>query len=272
MQAYRDMDIGTAKPSADVRERLDYRMIDIADPEDTLTVREFQDIGRAALDDVDRAGGRIVICGGSGLHFRALVDPMTFAPTDPRLRAELEAAGADATRSALLDADPEAGAHVDLDNPRRVVRAVEVLRLTGETPTARAASPEGAALASYEPIRPFVGIGLDPGPGIGARVVDRFDRMLSDGLLAEVRSLADRLGPTASQAVGYKELIPVVAGRISLSSGRDAAVRATNGLVKRQRTYFRRDPRVAWQPWQDEEARRIDAVLDVIEERTAWTS
>lgn len=272
MQAYREMDIGTAKPDARVQSRIPHRLIDIAEPEDVLTARTYQAHGRAALDEARETHGRVVICGGSGLHFRALVDPMTFAPTDETVRAELEALDPDVAVELLLAADPGAADHVDIRNPRRVVRALEILELTGANPTERSVTPEARAIASYEPAHPFVGLGIDPGEAIAERVERRFDAMLDAGLLAEVERLRHRLGPTASQAVGYRQLVPVVEGRIPLTTAREDALAATRALVKRQRTFFGRDPRIDWQPWQDEGGRRIDAVLDVIRERTSWTS
>lgn len=272
MQAYRGMDIGTAKPTPDIRQRIPHHLIDIADPSETLTVQRYQELGRTAIDEALVGHGRVVICGGSGLHFRALVDPMSFAPTDAGTRAQLEALDHDEARSRLLRDDPAAADHVDLGNPRRVVRALEVIELTGATPSARAASPEGMALARYEPQIPFTGIGIDPGPEIARRVEQRFDAMLASGLLDEVGGLAGRLGPTASQAVGYKELVPVAEGREDLETARDAALRATNALVKRQRTFFRRDPRIVWYPWQDEDTRRIETAVAAIGDRVAWNS
>jgi tRNA dimethylallyltransferase len=135
---------------------------------------------------------------------------------------------------------------VDLANPRRVVRAVEVLRLTGRTPSQRATSPEAAAVRDYLPSRPVKMFGVDRGGGLAASIERRFDAMLEAGLLDEVRRLAGHMGRTASQAVGYKELAPVSSGAVSLAEGRRAAIRATLQLAKRQRTFFRRDPRIQW--------------------------
>ncbi len=272
MQAYRDMDIGTAKPSGATRARIPYRMIDIADPEDALSVQQYQELGRSAVLEASESHGRVIICGGSGLHFRSIVDPMTFAPTDPDTRAALEALDDDEARARLLSVDPEAADHVDLGNPRRVVRALEILDLTGQTPSVRAQSAEAAALRSYTPVIPFVGLGVDAGEAIGARIETRFDAMLDAGLIGEVQTLRGRLGPTARQAVGYKELLAVIDGATTLDDGRAEAVRATQALVKRQRTFFRRDPRIGWLPWQDVDEQRIADALAAIEERTSWTS
>ncbi len=234
------------------------------EPEAEFTVAEFQEAGREVLSGM-ASGDVAVIAGGSGLHFRALVDPMTFAPSDPGMRAELESTEPADLVAELLRTDPAAGAVVDLANPRRVLRAVEIARLTGLTPTDRTATPEYARLASYEPLFSFAAVGFDPGDRLPARVEERFDAMLAQGLLAEVRDVAPRLGRTARQAVGYKELIAVVAGEASPAEGREAAIRATLALAKRQRTYFRRDPRISWVPWHDEPDVRLERALAVLE-------
>jgi tRNA dimethylallyltransferase len=271
MQVYRGMDIGTAKPDAAMCQRVPHHLLDLAEPAHDMTVAEFQQVGRTLLADLEARETPAIVAGGSGMHFRSLVDPMTFAPSEPALRKALEASPLEELVAELLAADPNAVAHVDADNPRRVIRAVEVFRLTGATPSQRTGSDEYRALRNYRPERPFRAVGLDPGERLEARVIERFDAMLAAGLLEEVRSLAPQLGRTARQAVGYKELLPVVAGDASLAEGRQVAISGTLGLAKRQRTYFRRDPRIRWLPWQDDPADRIAAVIEAFEEPT-WTS
>lgn len=272
MQVYRGMDIGTAKPSANVRARIKHHMIDILSPSEELTVKEYQQRGRAAIDEALAESGRVIVAGGSGLHFRALVDPLTFAPNDSSVRARLEAVPHDELSSRLLEIDESAGLHVDIDNPRRVVRALEIYELTGDSPTDRGSSSEALAVKSYVPEVPFVGFGVDTGAVLKADVEARFRGMLEAGLLDEVRGLDGTMGVTASQAVGYKELVPVVRGQEDLSDAVDRAVSATRSLVKRQRTYFRRDPRIAWLPWQDGGMADVQSAVQEIRERAAWTS
>lgn len=266
------MDIGTAKPSRAIQERIPHRMIDVAEPSEDISAKAFQDLGVAAIADALESHGRVVIVGGSGLHFRALVDPMTFYPTDPVIRSGLEGMAPEELRRMLVDVDPHAGSHVDLDNPRRVVRALEIHTLTGVTPSVRATTPEASALRNYEPRIPFVGFGLDAGEGQKGRVADRFTAMLDDGLLTEVEELSQRLGTTAAQAVGYKQLLDVVRGHVDLPTAIDTAIGATNGLVKRQRTFFGRDPRITWLPWQDDGEQRVAASVASIKEVAQWTS
>ncbi len=265
MQVYRGMDIGTAKPSVAIRAGIPHHMIDVAGPEDAYSVAEFQRDGVPIVDRVAR-GATTVLVGGSGLHFRALVDPLEFPPTDEAVRAGVEAGDLTELLAELLGADPDAGEHVDLANPRRVRRAVEILRLTATTPSSRAGTSRARMVRDYEPRKPFVAIGLDPGSAIAGRVEARFDAMLAKGLLDEVAGLAERLGPTASQAVGYKELMPVVRGTTGIEEARRSAIAATMALVKRQRTFFRKDPRIRWLPWHDDPETRTAMATAVLEE------
>ncbi len=270
MQVYRGMDIGTAKPGVAARREFDYRMIDLCDPEEDFTVAAFQRAGREALEEL--AGRPVVVVGGSGLHFRSLVDPLRFEPRDPMLAASLEHVDAEALVAELLAADPAAPEHVDVANPRRVARAVEILRLTGRGPSSRAATREAIAVRRYQPEVPFVGFGIDPGDELRGRVTRRLEVMMAAGLLDEVASLAGRLSRTASQAVGYKELLPVVAGERSEDEGVAAAMAATLALAKRQRTFFGRDPRLRWLAWQDDPDAVAETIVATLEEDPVWTS
>jgi tRNA dimethylallyltransferase len=266
------MDIGTAKPSLDTRRRIPHHMIDVADVADEFTVVEFQRQGRLVLDEAMSQGDRVVVAGGSGLHFRALVDPMTFAPTDPVIRRELEATPFGDLQHELLAIDIEAPDVLDISNQRRVIRAIEVWRITARTPSDRARSNEAGAVRAYEPLVDHVSIGLDAADRSAERIDARFKAMLDAGLLEEVRALGLSPGRTAAQAVGYKELIEVVAGDADVESASIEAIRATCALVKRQRTYFGRDPRIEWMPWQDDEDARIRLVVNHVGEVTGWTS
>lgn len=256
MQVYRGMDIGTAKPSEEVRARIPHALVDIADPEETVTVALIQRLGRAAITEASEAGRPVVISGGSGLHFRAIVDPLDFIGTDEGAREALQHESLASLQRRLLRADSEAGEHVDLANRRRVERALEVVAITGQGPSVRAASLEAQQVRQYRSIYDLKVVGLDPGADLQERIEARLDSMLEAGLADEVAGLRHRLGPTASQAVGYKELIPVVDGNLPLAQGRDDAIRATMGLAKRQRTWFRRDPRVVWLEWHADPAVR----------------
>lgn len=257
------MDIGTAKPTMLERRDIPHHLIDVAEPEEEFSVARFRHLGRETLNDTEAPV--MIITGGSGLHFRALVDPMSFAPTDPEMRAELEAREDAALVDELLAADPDARSHVDLANPRRVLRALEIYELTGETPTTRA----GAALADevrrYVPEVGFEAVGIDPGSGLEARIDARLARMRAGGLVDEVRSLASRLGRTARTAVGYREILDALAGETSMEDAFDRAASNTKKLARKQRTWFQRDPRIRWIPWIDDLDQRTSRIMETID-------
>ncbi len=260
MQVYRGMDVGTAKPTWEERQQVPHHMLDLVEPEEEYSVAAFQRRGRDVIEAVHARGRNVLVVGGSGLHFRALLDPLEFPGHDPVVRQAVETLEPDAARAELLAADPGAGDHVDLENPRRVARALEVVRIGGGTPSERAGSPAAVAVREYRALVPFTGVVIDPGDGLSTRARRRIDKMLKRGLLAEVERLAPRLGRTASQAVGYKELLPVVEGRLPLSAGAADVLTATLALARRQRTFFGRDPRLLPIPWVSVVEQRLAAV------------
>jgi tRNA dimethylallyltransferase len=272
MQVYREMDIGTAKPGADVRAWVDYRMVDVCEPRDDYTVHEFQRAARRHIEELALQHRRVVIAGGSGLHFRAVVDPMTFAPSDAALRAALEEQTHEALVAELLAVDANAAKVVDLANSRRVIRAVEIIHLVGQTPTMRANTAEAAMVRSYEPLLPFNAFGIDPFDGSATLVADRLDAMLAAGFVDEVERLVPVLGTSASQAIGYRDFARMLTGEITRDEAIADTIRATNGLVKRQRTFFRRDPRIAWLPWHGDRSERIERAVMEIGEKMQWSS
>ena len=245
MQVYRGMDIGTAKPSLPERESIEHHMVDVVDPDQDYTVAEFQRHARVALQG---AGSPVLIVGGSGLHFRSVVDPLEFPPSDAGVRAAVEATPSHDLLAELMASDPEAGDVLDLHNPRRVVRAVEILRITGRTPSERARLPTARDVRAYRSAIPVTIFGLDrlDDQQFDERLGTRIDRMRADGLLEEVARLRDHMGRQASQAVGYKELIDVVDGRLDADTAFRRISVSTRALVKRQRTFLRRDPRIRW--------------------------
>ncbi|MFQ5967898.1 MAG: tRNA (adenosine(37)-N6)-dimethylallyltransferase MiaA [Acidimicrobiia bacterium] len=257
MQVYRSMDIGTAKPTRLEREEVKYHLIDIVEPEETFTVADYQERGRAVLESLEQ----VIIVGGSGLHFRSLVDELRFPPHDPELRAGIEAMSTEEQRAELLRLDPGAGDHIDLANARRVIRALEIAMITGEVPSGR----DSGGMRTYQSHFAFRAVGIDPGDRIAQRIDDRLDEMMAAGLMAEIGALAERMGRTASQAVGYRQLIPVLGGDSSLEEGLAATRRATLSLARQQRTFFRRDPRIAWLPWSDDEDARHRGVWSAFE-------
>jgi tRNA dimethylallyltransferase len=251
MQVYRGMDIGTAKPSADEQSRVPHLMIDLVEPEIEFSVSQFQSTARQLMN----RHPEVFIVGGSGLHFRSVVDPLDFPPTDEGLRERLESV--EDPVGALVGADPGATEIVDVKNRRRVLRALEILHLTGETPTSRSRHPHRSRVKRYEALHEFRAVGLDPGSGIGERISRRVDSMREAGLWEEARRLRHRLGRTASGAIGYRQLIKAMDGEISTDEGWAEIRSATLALARRQRTYFRRDPRIKWQRWEDDLDRRV---------------
>jgi tRNA dimethylallyltransferase len=261
MQVYREMDIGTAKPTIIERRGIPHHMIDIVDPSEEFSVAEFRRRGKLVMADATKP---LIIVGGSGLHFRSLVDPLSFAPTDPELRAQLEEMDPTILVNELTAADPEAGDHVDLANPRRVVRAVEILRLVGETPSERAATAEAEDVRRYQAEVEFTAVGVDPGEELEDRVDRRLGQMRSGGLVQEVRGLQGRMGRTARSAVGYREVLSYLEGEVSEDEAFERAAQNTKKLAKKQRTWFQRDPRIRWIPWSDDVEDRTERALEIL--------
>jgi tRNA dimethylallyltransferase len=259
MQVYRGMDIGTAKPTILERQGITHHLIDVADPAEEFTVARFRRLGRQALKETQAPA--VVISGGSGLHFRALLDPLSFAPTDPDVRRELEGRDVEQLVAELLQADPGAGSFVDVANSRRVIRAVEIYRLTGETPSARGATAAAEDVRRYVPELAFEAVGVDPGEGLDERIEARLRQMRSAGLVDEVRSLAPKMGRTARGAVGYREVLAALEGETTMDDAFARAAAGTKKLARKQRTWFQRDPRIRWIPWIDDPDQRLRRIL-----------
>lgn len=263
MQVYKGMDIGTAKPTILERRGIVHHLIDVADPSEEFSVATFRRLGQQVLHETGSPA--IVISGGSGLHFRALVDPLSFAPTDPEVRRDLEGQDTEQVVSELLEADPDAGAYVDMANPRRVIRAVEIHRLTGETPSERATSATAGDVRRYVPEIEFEAVGVDPGAELEERIDARLRQMRSAGLVDEVRSLAPKMGRTARGAVGYREVLAALEGEMSMDEAFERAAASTKKLARKQRTWFQRDPRIRWIPWIDDPDQRIRRILETFD-------
>jgi tRNA dimethylallyltransferase len=247
MLVYRGMDVGTAKPTAQERAAVAHHLLDLAAPSERFTVARFQDAARAAIGDVRARGAVPLLVGGSGLYFRAVADDLVFPGEDARVRSELEfeaaTAGVDALYRRLEDLDPVAAAKIDPANVRRVVRALEVAAITGSTFSAFAAAWE-----RYDSAVRVAGIRI-PATVLAVRIAERVDSMLALGWIQEVQVLLDRgFGSwlTSTQAIGYSELARHLDGRLSLEEAREATVRRTKNLARRQMAWFRRDPRVRW--------------------------
>ncbi|MBO8192562.1 tRNA (adenosine(37)-N6)-dimethylallyltransferase MiaA [Streptomyces oryzae] len=246
MQLYRGMDIGTAKLTVEERQGVPHHLLDIWDVTVTASVAEYQRLARAEIDRL-RAQGRVpVLVGGSGLYVRGALDAMEFPGTDPEVRARLEAElaehGPGALHTRLATADPEAARAILPSNGRRIVRALEVIEITGR--------PFTANLPGHEAVYDTVQIGVDVArPELDERIARRVDRMWGAGLVDEVRELERhglREGRTASRALGYQQVLSALAGECTLEEARVETIRATKRFARRQDSWFRRDPRVNW--------------------------
>lgn len=250
-QLYRGMDVGTAKVPPAERRGITHHQLDVLDPAQDASVARYQEDARADLDAIAGRGARAVVVGGSGLYVRALLDQMDFPGTDPavrdRLEARAEAEGRRALHAELERLDPQAAESIGPHNTRRIVRALEVIEITGR--------PYTANLPRQEYVRPAVQIGLDCSREVlDARVGSRVDRMWDGGLVDEVRRLASPeqggtgagLGVTAARAVGYAEVLAWWRGESSEAEAREAVTANTRRLARKQMGWFGRDPRVHW--------------------------
>ncbi|WP_028922809.1 tRNA (adenosine(37)-N6)-dimethylallyltransferase MiaA [Pseudonocardia acaciae] len=250
MQLYRGMDIGTAKLTVAQRRGVPHHLLDVLDVTETASVAAYQRDARAIVERLLAAGRTPVLAGGSALYLRAVLDEMSFPGTDPRVRRRLEHElaedGADALHARLARLDPETAAAVPVANGRRIVRALEVIEITGRPP--RASLPE-LGPPRYDAVL----LGLDMvTEELDRRIERRVERMFAAGLVDEVRGLVGvglREGRTASRAVGYQQVLAALDGGGDLGDFEVAAAetaRATRRLVRRQRSWFRRDARIEW--------------------------
>ncbi|OIJ64673.1 tRNA (adenosine(37)-N6)-dimethylallyltransferase MiaA [Streptomyces mangrovisoli] len=246
MQLYRGMDIGTAKLPPEERGGVPHHLLDIWDVTVTASVAEYQRLARERIDALLAAGRWPVLVGGSGLYVRGAVDNLEFPGTDPEVRArleeELQLRGSGALHARLAAADPEAARAILPGNGRRIVRALEVIEITGR--------PFTANLPGHDFVYDTVQIGVDVArPELDERIARRVDRMWEAGLVEEVRELAERglrEGRTASRALGYQQVLAALAGECTMGEARAETVRATKRFARRQDSWFRRDPRVHW--------------------------
>lgn len=246
MQLYRGMDIGTAKLTPQEQQGVPHHLLDIWDVTRAANVAEYQKLARAQIDRLLAEGRTPVLVGGSGLYVRGALDALDFPGTDPAVRARLEAElaehGSGALHARLAAADPAAAHAILAGNGRRIVRALEVIEITGR--------PFTAHLPGHEAVYDTLQIGVDVArPELDERIARRVDRMWDAGLVDEVRRLAAeglREGRTASRALGYQQVLAQLAGECTEQQARDETVRATKRFARRQDSWFRRDPRVHW--------------------------
>jgi tRNA dimethylallyltransferase len=262
MQLYRGMDVGTAKLTVAERRGVPHHLLDLWDVTQTASVADYQGHARTVVDGLRAAGRTPVLVGGSGLYVRAVLDELEFPGTDPdvraRLEAELESDGVGELHRRLARLDADAAAAILPTNGRRIVRALEVIEITGR--------PFTASLPTHRDVYPSVQIGLDlPRSDLDERINARVERMWAAGLVDEVRRLLDvglREGRTASRALGYTQVIRLLDGGISETDAIDDTARSTRRFARRQETWFRRDPRVVW--LRSDEPHVIERALDAV--------
>ncbi len=248
MQVYRGMDIGTAKPTAAEQAEIPHHLLDLADPTEDFSVARFQAEADVVIADIEARGHRALLVGGTGLYLQAVVDGLRLPGQWPAVRAELEAeaerdlAAVGAMHRRLADADPAAAARIEPGNARRIVRALEVTLGSG-----RPFSSFGPGIDAYPAATRFrlAGVWL-PRAVVNERIQARYDEQVAAGFLDEVRALPDGLSRTAGQALGYRELLGHLAGDATLAAAVDEAVARTRQFARRQRSWFRRDPRITW--------------------------
>lgn len=245
-QLYRGMDIGTAKITLEERRSIPHHQIDVLDIHEDAAVAAYQRQARADIAAVEDRGNVPILVGGSGLYVRAALDALDIPPTDPAVRARLEEeaaqVGAPAMLARLRDLDPAAADHLEPNNTRRIVRALEVVELTGR--------PFSATMPRRQYLRPTVTIGLTMDrDALDDRIERRTRRMWEQGFVSEVEDL-ERRGlsqtRTASRAVGYREVLQQLRGELTEAEAVTATAQATRRLVRRQESWFRPDPRITW--------------------------
>ncbi|MBB3051873.1 tRNA dimethylallyltransferase [Prauserella isguenensis] len=248
MQLYRGMDIGTAKATVEERRGVPHRLLDVLDVTETASVAAYQRDARSEVERLLAEGRTPVLVGGSGLYVQAVVDDLRFPGTDPEVRASLEAEaqrlGAQALHERLAVRDPDAAAAILPGNVRRIVRALEVIEITGEAFSANMPKPG-------EPRYGTVLVGVDRDvAALDERVDLRVEQMFADGLVDEVRALERqglREGRTASRALGYQQVLAALeAGTGDFTQAADETAQATRRFVRKQRKWFRRDTRIHW--------------------------
>ena len=248
MQVYRGMDIGTAKITVDERQGIPHHMLDVLDVDQDSTVAWYQSDARAAIDEIHSRGKNVVMVGGTGLYIKAVIDELNFPDTDPMVRhtlnKEAEELGIDAMFERLERLDPAAALAIDRANLRRIIRALEVIEITGKPFTANLPRQESIR---YPRARQF-GLVMDR-DDLSERIDVRVNSMFEQGLVSEVEKLISEgllQGRTAQRALGYSQVISYLHNELSLDAAIEETKRATRQYARRQETWFSRDSRIKW--------------------------
>ena len=248
MQVYRGMDIGTAKITVDERQGIRHHMLDVLDVNQDSTVAWYQSDARTAIDEIHSRGKNVVMVGGTGLYIKAVIDELNFPDTDPMVRhtlnKEAEELGIDAMFERLERLDPAAALAIDRANLRRIIRALEVIEITGKPFTANLPRQESVR---YPHAQQF-GLVMDR-EDLSERIDVRVNSMFEQGLVAEVENLIGTgllQGRTAQRALGYSQVISHLNNELSLDAAIEETKRATRQYARRQETWFSRDSRIKW--------------------------
>jgi tRNA dimethylallyltransferase len=255
MQVYRGLDIGTSKPTLADRKRVPHHLVDILDLCDSFTAGQFVALAKRAVTEIQERARIPILCGGTGLYFKAFLEGLGDWPAiDPALRLALEQTPLEDLLHQLATADPETFRQIDRRNPRRVIRAIEIIRLTGKPLSSQRTQWQSVAIGGWDyrfPTAPnAAGIGLDRSVADLWRRIDiRVERMFAEGLVAETQGLLERgldQNRTAMQAIGYRQVIELLQGQRSLTETMDLIKARTRQYAKRQRTWFRHQARLTW--------------------------
>jgi tRNA dimethylallyltransferase len=248
MQLYKGMDIGTAKITVDERKGIAHHLMDMLDVTQDANVAWYQENARAAIAEIQGRGKNVIVVGGTGLYIKAILDELNFPDTDPVVRAELELEYATKGIAPLFERleklDPAAALAIDKANSRRVIRALEVIKITGKPFTANLPREESSR---YPHARQF-GLVMDR-DALSERISIRVERMWEQGLVAEVERLMAAgitQGITAQRALGYAQVIAQIEGKVTEEEAKEETKRATRQYARRQETWFSRDERITW--------------------------
>jgi tRNA dimethylallyltransferase len=248
MQLYRGMDIGTAKITMEERKGIAHHMLDLLDVHQDANVAWYQEIARAVISEIHSRDKDAIIVGGTGLYIKAILDELNFPDTDPVVRAELELEFATKGIAPLFERleklDPAAALAIDKANSRRVIRALEVIKITGKPFTANLPREE----SSRYPFAQQFGLVMDRDT-LSERISSRVDRMWEQGLVEEAQGLLQAgimQGTTAQRALGYAQVIAQIEGKVSQEEAQEETKRATRQYARRQETWFSRDDRITW--------------------------
>ena len=248
MQLYRGMDIGTAKLSRQEQQGRPHHLLDILDVSQDASVAQYQSLARSAIDEIRSRGKAAILVGGTGLYIKAVIDEMNFPETDPDLRSRLEAEASDFGTahlySRLQTLDPSAAAAIEPANTRRIIRALEVIEVTGQSYSANL--PSDTSLRYPDALH--IGLAMER-VNLAPRIEARVHRMWQRGLVAEVEQLIASgllLGTTAQRAIGYAQVLAMKRGEIAEDRAIAETIVATRQYVRRQETWFKRDLRIQW--------------------------